>query len=89
MSELAIGNYRTFPYYAVIGTPTGFYVWIQLHRNQGWNWYKAGEQGACDWVVGADAFQKYNKLKELLGKGDKKAFIGMMVDIHRKYKGVT
>lgn len=86
MTRLAIGAYNQFPYYEVIGDPTSFYIWIQL-QPQSWAYYEPGKQGASGWIRGQEAFKAYNKLKELLEKGQKEKFIGMMTDLHCNNKG--
>lgn len=89
MADLSIGDYKTFPYYAVIGTPTDFYIWIKLKKDPGWGWYVGGSQGASGWIKGQEAFKYYNKMKEFLDKGQKDRFMGLAAHLHRTFKGTV
>ena len=69
------GAWNKLPHYAMIGTATSFYVWI----NDGIN------ATSSKWIKGRIAFEEYNKLVNLHGK-DKQQFITKIQELHSKFR---
>ncbi len=65
------GSHKNLPHYAVVGTPTDFYVFVQTSKNNfGWSkWYK-----------GKEAFNHYNNLR-LIYK-NKQKFIEKVIELY-------
>ena len=86
MIKLEIGAWDNLPHYAVVGSPTSFYVWINL-KGGAPCWYVSGSSGSSGWISGKAAFKHHNKLREYIDKGMKQEFINLIIQLHKEYNG--
>jgi hypothetical protein len=70
-SYMSVGAYNKLPHYAVVGSPTEFYVWCQQDKST------PGHMCNSEWIRGRDAFDTFHKLEKLFKK-DKPQFTALL-----------
>lgn len=71
---MEVGRWNKLPHYAVHGTKTDFYVWIN----------EDGKGSGSKWIKGREAFDLWGKFSKLSTK-DKNGFIALVKSTHVKH----
>jgi hypothetical protein len=71
---LEVGGYNKPFHYAVIGTPSEYYIWYKAPNMKGQN---------SEWFKGTQAFKHFNKMREILDVNkNKDAFVSYLVSLY-------